>query len=366
MFALAFLLVLPSCDGGGRGGGGGGGDNTAPTVPTNLSATAVSSSQISLAWTVSTDAVGVTGYNIYRDGSLIGTSATNSYSSTGLTPSTQYTFIVSAYDAVGNTSAQSSSASETTQGDSSQTTILSEGWESGITLNWRADYVAGSTTVGTASGSNFVYAGNYSVKMIASNPGNYVHAFGDSTLRTGGPTTQVTDFTLEEYYYPATPWQWDGSDLKLWLVNAYESWSANYNLAARQSKPNTWAAYYMTISTNSSGQLFGQLTRADGLGMTGDLWHNYWQNVGTPVVLTPGTWNKVKFRLRLNTSGLSDGIFQLWVNDVLKCDYSNMNYRGTYTTKGWNHLMMSMHANNGLPGTQFINRDNITLWSGTP
>jgi chitodextrinase len=84
------------------GGSGGGGDTQAPTVPTNLSATAISSSGINLSWTASTDNVGVTGYTIYRGGVQVGTSATNSYSDTGLTASTQYTYTVDAYDAAGN------------------------------------------------------------------------------------------------------------------------------------------------------------------------------------------------------------------------------------------------------------------------
>src|SRR3989338_1194728 len=47
-------------------------DTQAPTVPTNLTATAVSSSQINLSWTASTDNVAVTGYKIYRAGTQIG------------------------------------------------------------------------------------------------------------------------------------------------------------------------------------------------------------------------------------------------------------------------------------------------------
>jgi len=90
-------------------------DTTPPSTPTNLSASVVSSSQINLSWTASTDNVGVTGYNIYRGGTKIGTSATNSYSDSGLSASTQYSYTVSAYDAAGNTSAQSTSASATTQ-----------------------------------------------------------------------------------------------------------------------------------------------------------------------------------------------------------------------------------------------------------
>ncbi|MEK7075837.1 MAG: hypothetical protein AAB948_03550, partial [Patescibacteria group bacterium] len=56
------------------------GDTTPPTTPTNLSATAVSSSQINLSLTASTDNVGVTGYRIYRGGTQIATSTTTSYS----------------------------------------------------------------------------------------------------------------------------------------------------------------------------------------------------------------------------------------------------------------------------------------------
>ena len=89
-------------------------DTTPPTVPTGLTATAVSSSQINLSWTPSTDNVGVTGYDVYRGGTQVGTSPTASYSDTGLAASTSYTYTVAAYDAAGNTSAQSASASATT------------------------------------------------------------------------------------------------------------------------------------------------------------------------------------------------------------------------------------------------------------
>src|SRR6185295_12791255 len=64
-------------------------DTTAPSVPTGLSATAVSSSQINLAWTASTDAVGVTGYKVFRAGVQIATvNGATTYQNTGLTPST--------------------------------------------------------------------------------------------------------------------------------------------------------------------------------------------------------------------------------------------------------------------------------------
>ncbi|MEK9154448.1 MAG: fibronectin type III domain-containing protein, partial [Patescibacteria group bacterium] len=109
-------------------------DTQAPSIPTGLSATAISSSQINLSWTASTDNVGVTGYRIYRAGTQIATTANTNYSNTGLSASTAYSYIVSAYDAAGNLSAQSSSASATTQSASIDTTppIRSSGAPSGV------------------------------------------------------------------------------------------------------------------------------------------------------------------------------------------------------------------------------------------
>jgi chitodextrinase len=96
------------------GGSGAPGDVEAPSVPQNLSATAVSSSQIDLTWDASTDNVGVAGYNIYRDDVLVDTSPTNSYSDTGLASETSYEYEVSAFDAAANESARSDPDSATT------------------------------------------------------------------------------------------------------------------------------------------------------------------------------------------------------------------------------------------------------------
>jgi chitodextrinase len=63
----------------------------------------------------STDAVGVTNYLIYRNGSLIDTIGnTTNYTVYGLTPSTAYNFTVYARDAAGNISAVSNTATATT------------------------------------------------------------------------------------------------------------------------------------------------------------------------------------------------------------------------------------------------------------
>ena len=89
-------------------------DDQAPTVPQNLTATATSASTIDLAWSASTDNVGVTGYKIFRDGSEIETTTALTYSNTGLSAITTYSYTVSAYDAAGNNSAQSAAVNATT------------------------------------------------------------------------------------------------------------------------------------------------------------------------------------------------------------------------------------------------------------
>ncbi|HEX2381560.1 MAG TPA: LamG-like jellyroll fold domain-containing protein, partial [Acidimicrobiales bacterium] len=91
-----------------------GADTAPPSVPADLSATAGSSIQVNLNWTASSDDVGVTGYGIYRNGTLLTTSATTSYQDTTAQPSTSYTYTIDAVDAAGNRSNQSSPAAVTT------------------------------------------------------------------------------------------------------------------------------------------------------------------------------------------------------------------------------------------------------------
>ena len=93
---------------------GGPPDTTPPSTPTNVSATAVSSSQINVSWTASTDNVGVAGYKVFRNGSLVKTTTAVSYSDTGLAASTMYSYTVAAFDAAGNVSPQSTAVSATT------------------------------------------------------------------------------------------------------------------------------------------------------------------------------------------------------------------------------------------------------------
>jgi chitodextrinase len=90
-------------------------DTTAPSIPSGLNATAISASQINLSWAASTDNVAVTGYRIFRGGTLLITLGNvTTYQNTLLNASTQYSYTVLALDAAGNASAQSTAANAMT------------------------------------------------------------------------------------------------------------------------------------------------------------------------------------------------------------------------------------------------------------
>lgn len=95
-------------------------DTQPPTSPSALSATG-GKKRVDLSWTGSTDNVGVTGYRVYRATSAsgpfaqVGTSASTTFSSTGLTSRVTYYYYVTATDAAGNESAPSNTASATTR-----------------------------------------------------------------------------------------------------------------------------------------------------------------------------------------------------------------------------------------------------------
>lgn len=89
-------------------------DTIAPTVPTGLTGSAASTTQINLTWTAQTDNVGVTGYKVYRNGVQVGTPAGTSFGDTGLSPGIPYSYTVAACDAAGNCSVQSAAATATT------------------------------------------------------------------------------------------------------------------------------------------------------------------------------------------------------------------------------------------------------------
>lgn len=190
--------------------GGGTSDNQAPSQPKNLSGTSPTYSTVALTWTASTDNVGVTGYNVYKDGVLVDITTSTTYTVTGLKANTNYAFTVKAVDAAGNLSAASNQASVTTMNSNDQTAPTAPSGLSvvpGITtarLSWTAStddigvagyyvYNNGTSLIGTATATSYTASGlegntayTFTVKAF-DDAGNVSSASNAVTVTTGAP-----------------------------------------------------------------------------------------------------------------------------------------------------------------------------------
>jgi hypothetical protein len=96
--------------------GSGSGDTAAPSVPVGVVAVAVSSGRVDVSWGASSDNVGVSGYEVWRDGVLVASvgGSVLGWSDVGVVASTTYGYEVRARDAAGNVSGPGVAAPVTT------------------------------------------------------------------------------------------------------------------------------------------------------------------------------------------------------------------------------------------------------------
>jgi chitodextrinase len=120
-------------------------DTQAPSAPTNLTSSNLSATSVRLSWTPSTDNVGVAGYVVYRGSDSITTVTATSYTVTGLSALTSYTFTVKAKDAAKNKSTASNTvtitttaATDITKPSVPQNLTTSELTHNSVKLSWSA------------------------------------------------------------------------------------------------------------------------------------------------------------------------------------------------------------------------------------
>ncbi|WP_438447891.1 fibronectin type III domain-containing protein [Gorillibacterium sp. sgz5001074] len=118
-------------------------DTEAPSVPTGLAVAGQSESSISLGWTASTDNVGVTGYEVYRDETYAATVTETTYQANGLSPGVAYSFKARALDAAGNRSAFSTTICASTLADKTPPTVpgnltVTGKTDTTVSLSWTA------------------------------------------------------------------------------------------------------------------------------------------------------------------------------------------------------------------------------------
>ena len=164
-------------------------DTVAPTAPT-LTASGTTQTTTDLSWSGATDNVAVTGYDVYKDGVLLGSTTTaTTYAVSGLTNSTTYAFTVIAKDAAGNASASSNTASVTTLAPAPDTTAPTAPTlsASGTTLT--------STTLSWSGATDNVAVTGYDVYQDG--------VFKTSTASTTLAVTGLSSSTTYAFYVQA-------------------------------------------------------------------------------------------------------------------------------------------------------------------
>lgn len=136
-------------------------DTTAPTAPT-LTTSGTTFSTTNLSWSGATDNVGVTGYDVYKDGSLLASTASTTYAVSGLSSSTTYAFYVKAKDAAGNVSTNSNTVSVTTLANTAVTYCTS-------TSSNTADEKIGKVVLGSISNTSTGTAGYEDFTALSTN-----------------------------------------------------------------------------------------------------------------------------------------------------------------------------------------------------
>lgn len=252
-------------------------DTVAPSTPLNLVASGTTQTTTNLTWSASTDNVGVTGYTIYQGATLIGTSTTTSYTVTALTPSTGYTFAVSAKDAAGNMSGQSASAFATTLAPVLDTTAPT------------APTMSASGTTQTAT--NLSWSG----------ASDNVAVTGYDLYRNGtllGSTTTATTYAVTGLTASTT------YTFNVKAKDASGNVSANSNTVSVSTLANTAVTYCTSTSSNTADEKIGKVVLGSinntSIGTAGyedftTLSTNLTRGTSNTITITP-SWTSTKYK----------------------------------------------------------------------
>ena len=284
-------------------------DTQAPTAPTVLTTSAITTTSLTLSWSASTDNVGVVSYEVFNGTTSLGTTTSTSIAITGLTCNTTYNLNVKAKDAAGNISVasaiktQATAACPDTQAPSAPTALkFSALNNTSFTLSWTAstdnvgvasyEIFAGTTSKGTTASTSLSIQGltantRYTMTIKAKDAAGNVSVASTSlavkTLtapnialnKTANASTTATTYIASQAFDGSTSTQWRSiSETNPWIYidlganysisRVYLSWNTYYGTAYQIQTSND-ASTWTTIKT-LSGQNGGV---DDNTGLTG-------------------------------------------------------------------------------------------------
>ena len=258
-----------SLDSGSVGCNGAASDTAAPSIPAGLSAIGSYKTRIDLSWTASSDNVGVSGYEIQRDGQPLATiGAQTTYPDNTVQPGSTHTYKVRALDAAGNMSEFSDPASATTP---TVSVLFHDGFESGDLSNWTANN-------GLVAQQSQVFVGAYAAEAISNG------SAGASAY------TQLPQGETNLYYV------------------------ARFKAVSQSQNVNLLRFRNSTVGANAMATLF--VTSTNRIGLRNDV---AGAAITSTTVAAPNQWHTAQVHLVVN--GLSSQI-EVWLDGTMVADLS--------------------------------------------
>ncbi len=313
-------------------------DTIAPTTPSSLQSPSKTHNSVNLSWTASTDNSGSVTYAIYRNGggSPIGTSATTSFTDTGRSPNTTYSYTVKAYDAASNYSAASNSINVTTNVDpyaDDDADGIPNVWESANGLNPNS---AGDGQL-DPDGDGLTNVAEYN---LGKNPQSY--NAGTSTLggtipggwpNTAGSSTYAVGMTAGSLGVDK-----NGAanySIPLWVVPGTSGMQPQLALNYSSQAGSSWLGFGWSLS-GLSAITRGPQTKATDDNITGISFttSDRFYLDGQRLIAISGTYgaNGTEYRTELdsisriisyNTAGTGPASFKVWTKAGLLIEFGN-------------------------------------------
>ena len=248
-------------------------DTEAPSIPTNLVASNLTTYSIDLSWDASTDNVGVTSYEVYVDGNLEASTSNISYTIIGLASNTSYDLTVLAKDVAENASAQSSPLTvitiQDTEAPSTPTNVtISNETDVSFKVSWDAStdntavtgydvYIDG---VLNASTSDITYTVNslqasttYVVTVLAKDEVNNMSAQSSPVngTTTDGTSANADELLISEYVEGSS----NNKAIEIANLTTGIIDVSNYNLRRQANGSGDWSTPFYLTGTFATGEV---------------------------------------------------------------------------------------------------------------
>ena len=217
--------------------------------------------------------------------------------------------------------------------------------------------------------------GNYAAQHQFSLGGDGHHAtqhFGDATKTPVHQTGQ--GFSFQDIYvqfklHYSSGYDWSAGNNKQMIIGTDDGVRHDNTCC------NPWVAHYITLYAGGTGHngffaVEGNNKRAAS-GQWFDLSPNYngYSN-NNRFYISSDQWYTIEIHRQLNNAGVSNGLFEMWIDGLKVAEYTNITYRvpddgefGADFDYGTNFIMLSTYIDGPAPQEQQMSYDDIIISS---